>query len=79
MNNTDQISMFMMLVSRLLNASKDNSLIKKQIFNVGSNKLNHKIKDLAKLIGKTKIEIQKTLTDERDYHIDFTKIKEIKI
>lgn len=54
----------------------ENSLIKKQIFNVGSNKLNHKIKDLAKLIGKkTKIEIKKTLTDERDYHIDFTKIK----
>lgn len=54
----------------------DNSLVKNQIFNVGSNKLNHKIIDLARLIGKkTEIEIKKTLTDERDYHIDFTKIK----
>ena len=50
----------------------------KEIFNVGSNKLNHKIKDIAKKIAKkTKIDIKKSLTDKRNYHIDFTKIKKI--
>ena len=52
-----------------------------EIFNVGSNNLNHKIKDLALIVAKnnkkSKIEIKKTLVDKRNYHIDFSKIKKI--
>ena len=55
---------------------KDKKITHKQIFNVGSNKLNHKIKDIAKIIGKkNEIDIKKTLTDNRNYHIEFSKIK----
>ena len=57
---------------------KNQKITHKQIFNVGSNKLNHKIKDIAKIIGKkNEIEIKKTLTDDRNYHIEFSKIKKI--
>ncbi len=52
-----------------------------QIFNVGSNNLNHKIKDIANIVSKNskfpKIEIKKALVDKRNYHIDFSKIKKI--
>jgi nucleoside-diphosphate-sugar epimerase len=55
---------------------KNKKITHKQIFNVGSNKQNHKIKDIAKMIGKKdEIEIKKTLTDNRNYHIEFSKIK----
>lgn len=57
---------------------KNKKITHKQIFNVGSNKLNHKIKDIAKIIGKkNEIEIKKTLTDNRNYHIEFSKIKRV--
>ncbi len=59
----------------------DKTKINGQIFNVGSNKLNHKIKEIAKIVSKnnklSKIEIKKTLVDKRNYHIDFSKIKKI--
>lgn len=55
--------------------------VKNQIFNVGDNKLNLKIIDLAKTISKlnkkSKIIIESHLVDKRDYHVDFTKIKKI--
>lgn len=59
----------------------NNEKINGQIFNVGSNKLNHKIKDLAKIVAKNnkdaKIDIKKALVDKRNYHINFNKIKKI--
>jgi nucleoside-diphosphate-sugar epimerase len=57
---------------------KEKKYTHREIFNVGSNKLNHKIKDIAYIVGKTtNIEIIKTITDKRNYHIDFTKIKNV--
>lgn len=58
--------------------NKERKYTHKEIFNVGSNELNYKIKDLAYIVGKsTKIEIKKSLIDKRNYHIDFSKIKKI--
>lgn len=68
-----------MSIYKCVNADKKK--INGQIFNVGSNKLNHKIKDIAKIVSKnnksTKIEVKKTLVDKRNYHIDFSKIKKV--
>ena len=56
-------------------------LIKNQIFNVGSNNLNLKIMDVAKLISKlnkkTKVINYSTKIDNRDYKVDFSKIKKL--
>tara|TARA_A100001011_G_C14191563_1_gene791570 strand:+ start:224 stop:1249 length:1026 start_codon:yes stop_codon:yes gene_type:complete len=64
-------------ILKCINAKK--KLVHKQIFNVGSNHQNKKVKDIAKIIAKnkknTKIEIKKSMIDLRDYHIDFSKIK----
>lgn len=66
-------------ILKCINAKKE--LIQGQIFNVGSNQQNKKVKDIAKIIAKnkknTKIEIKKSMIDLRDYHIDFSKIKSI--
>jgi len=55
--------------------------VRNQIFNVGDNNLNLKIIDLAKIISKlnkkSKIIIDSTLVDKRDYHVDFSKIKKV--
>ena len=62
MNNIDPMYMFMMWLWQYINVfwlKKING----EIFNVGSNNLNHKIKDLALLVAKnnkkSKIEIKK--------------------
>ena len=55
--------------------------IKSKIFNVGSNNLNLKIKDIALIISKlyknrkNKIIIDKNIQDKRDYFVSFNKIR----
>ena len=55
--------------------------VRNQIFNVGDNKLNLKIIDLAKIVSKlnkkSKVVIDSSLVDKRDYHVDFSKIKKV--
>ena len=55
--------------------------VRNQIFNVGDNKLNLKIIDLAKIVSKlnkkSKVVIDSSLVDKRDYHVDFNKIKKV--
>ncbi|MAV05497.1 hypothetical protein CBE37_01555 [bacterium TMED277] len=52
-----------------------------EIFNVGDNRLNLKIKDIALIVSKLnklskkKVIIDKSSKDPRDYHVDFSKIK----
>ena len=81
-NNIDPMYMFMMWLWQYINVFwLKKKKINGEIFNVGSNNLNHKIKDLALIVAKnnkkSKIEIKKTLVDKRNYHIDFSKIKKI--
>jgi len=58
----------------------DLSLIKGKVYNVGSEVQNFKIKDVAETIsdtlGNTKINIEHTNTDERDYRVSFKKIQD---
>ncbi len=58
----------------------DLSLIKGKIYNVGSEVQNFKIKNVAETIsdtlGNTKINIEHTNTDERDYRVSFKKIQD---
>tara|TARA_B100001057_G_scaffold431021_2_gene458185 strand:+ start:4459 stop:5829 length:1371 start_codon:yes stop_codon:yes gene_type:complete len=57
---------------------KKNKITSGQIFNVGSNKLNLKIKDIAKTISKLnnkcKILIDDKSEDKRNYYVNFNKI-----
>jgi nucleoside-diphosphate-sugar epimerase len=53
----------------------------REIFNVGSNQLNHRISDLAqivrKVIPKTKIQMKSEIEDSRDYRVNFDKIGDL--
>lgn len=55
--------------------------VKNQIFNVGCNKLNLRILDLARIILKhnksSNLKVEKDITDHRDYHVNFDKIRKI--
>ena len=57
---------------------KKNKITSGQIFNVGSNKLNLKIKDIAKTISKLnnkcKILVDDKSEDKRNYYVNFNKI-----
>lgn len=61
----------------VLNAGE--SVIKGKVYNVGSGEQNYKIKDVAKIISETlvdtKMSIEKTSTDERNYRVSFAKIE----
>jgi nucleoside-diphosphate-sugar epimerase len=65
----------------LLGIEADMAVISGQIFNVGSNKQNYKIADLAKEIAKKIAIDHKTISkgnpDFRSYTVDFSKIKKL--
>ncbi len=51
-----------------------------KIFNTGGEKMNLTIMEIGKMIDnilpRTAVEVQKSITDERDYKVDFSRIKE---
>ncbi len=55
--------------------------VRGEVFNAGSNKQNYRIRDIGhcikSLIPSAKIITQQSKMDERDYRVDFTKIKNI--
>ena len=57
----------------------ENSVVSGDIFNVGSNEENYKMKDVGKIINdcipNIKINIIKEIKDKRSYHVSFDKIK----
>ena len=61
-------------------ATKEDAVVDRQIFNVGSDQLNYQLKDIEKLIKThipdTNYEILNENVDERNYRVSFEKIKE---
>ena len=55
--------------------------VQKQVFNVGSNSENYTITALANLTAKVfpdcRVQVNKSLSDERNYRVDFGKIKSV--
>jgi nucleoside-diphosphate-sugar epimerase len=52
-----------------------------EIFNVGGDMLNHRIRDLAEIVvrtvGDTEVVVQNEVVDPRDYRVSFDKIKSV--
>lgn len=63
-----------------LAATKEDAVVDRQIFNVGSDQLNYQLKDIGKLIKThipdTNYEILNENVDERNYRVSFEKIKQ---
>ncbi len=62
----------------------DIEIVRGKVYNVGSEKQNYQIKDVARMVSETikknfnkdvTVEIEKTSTDERDYRVSFKRIQ----
>ena len=62
-----------------LAATKDDTTVNRQIYNVGSSDLNYQLKDIGDIIANhvpdATFDILNDNVDERNYRVDFTKIK----
>jgi nucleoside-diphosphate-sugar epimerase len=62
-----------------LAATKDDAIVDRQIYNVGSSELNYQLKDIGNIIVNhvpdATFDILNDNVDERNYRVDFTKIK----
>jgi len=62
-----------------LAATKDDAIVDRQIYNVGSSDLNYQLKDIGDIIVNhvpdATFDILNDNVDERNYRVDFTKIK----